>query len=886
MRTRACRVVVLLPLLGAGVPGEALAQPDDDTRKRAVAVRVAPGSIRVDGRLDDRAWHDAPAVVDFVQAEPDEGAPPTDTMEVRFAYDDEALFVGARMASRNAGAIQAPMSRRDESVNQAEHIFVSLDTYLDRRTAYTFGVTAAGVRFDHFHASDNRSSRDRGFDPVWEARVTVDADGWTAEMRIPFQQLRFAARDEQVFGLNIYRAVPSRNEEVYWVLVRRTERVWASRFGELHGIAGIAPARRLELLPYAAASSRLDGAADPRNPFAGGAQLHARGGLDAKVGLGSNITLEATVNPDFGQVEADPAEVNLTAFETFFSERRPFFLEGSRLLGAAGGGNPWEGGGGAQYFYSRRIGARPPGSIAGDFVDHPDASTILGAAKVTGRLPSGTSIGLLGALTGEEFARASFLDSGAVVRGRVAPRTLYGVGRVQQEFGPAQSTAAVMVTAVHRDLPAADPLAGRLPRDAFTASAESLLRFRGGEYEVGLNLGMSHVAGDAPAITGLQRSSARYFQRPDAGYVRLDPSRTSLTGVAGGVSIERAQGRHWLWEVSAGAVSPEFETNDLGRLSRADLIEGSAQIQYRETQPGRLFRGYSLTLEHERGWNFGGDLQESSVRADGEVTWRNFWTTELGLNLEWPAQDARLTRGGPTMGTPRGWFADIMVRNNPAARTRAFVRFEYGENEDGGFGVELRTSLTVRPTERWQLSLSPGYLRDVNDRQYVAALDGGRPETYGRRYVFAYVDRSTVSAEVRLNYVFKPDVTLEFYAEPFAASGRYYDFAELAAPGTRDRRWWTRLAGDSLPPGLLAFSEGEQHLTLRDRDFNVLSFRSNLVLRWEWRLGSTLYVVWQQDRGRSEVRPDRVGLGDMLGSLGAPGRHVLAVKTTLWLGGL
>ena len=414
------------------------------------------------------------------------------------------------------------------------------------------------------------SKTDPGFDPVWEARVGVDEDGWIAELRIPFNQLRFTSTDAQVWGLNIYRLVPGRNEEVYWSLLPRTEEVWASRFGELHGIVGIRPTSRLELLPYVAGSSTLAGLSEQANPFDDGLNLVGGAGLDMKMGLGPNLTLDATFNPDFGQIEADPAEVNLTAFETFFDERRPFFLEGSQLLAGESSDDSE-----AAYFYSRRIGAPPAESAAGDFVKHPSTTTTLGAAKVTGRLPTGTSIGVLSALTTAESARTYGAQSAVFDRVPVAPWTTYGVGRVQQEFGPAGSTVAFMGTALHRNLAAGDPLASLLTRNAFSASGDSLLRFKGGEYEIGMNMGLSHVAGGAPAIARIQGSSARYFQRPDARHVTYDPSRTSMTGVKGGVTAERRSGRHWLWQAATGFVSPEFEINDVGRLSTADEISAS-----------------------------------------------------------------------------------------------------------------------------------------------------------------------------------------------------------------------------------------------------------------------------------------------------------------------
>ena len=864
---------VVVSILAGGVPAAAQLSADNG-RKQAVAVRVPPGSIHVDGRLDEDVWRQAPPISSFVQKEPVEGAPPTDLMDVRIVYDDTALYVGARMQSRNGTPVQAPMGRRD-SGDQAEHILVSLDTYLDRRTAYNFGVTASGVRLDHYHASDTEWDSSAEFDPVWEAQTTIGEDGWVAELWIPFSQLRFNERSPQIWGLNLKRWVPSLNEEVYWAPVRRTDRGWASRFGELRGIDGITPSRRIEWLPYLAGSARISGTREPGNPFDAGSDRGGRVGLDFKMGLGSNLTLEATVNPDFGQVEADPAEVNLSAFETFFTERRPFFVEGSQLL--SGPVN--------NYFYSRRIGAPPSGRVSADFVDYPPTTTILGAAKVIGRLASKTSVGVLGALTGEESARTYSAGVQQFGRARVAPRTMYGVARVQQEFGAAASTAGLMLTAVRRNLAADDPLAGFLTRNAFTISGDSLLRFKDGEYEVSSRLGLTYVDGDARAIDRLQRSSARYFQRPDAGYLTYDPTRTTMVGSKGVVGVERRSGRHWLWLAQGQFESPGFETNDIGRLTSADGLNSLLELEYRETEPGPVLRNYSIAIDDSNEWNFGGDLQQGSVGADVRLTWLNFWETELSGRVDLRSQDERLTRGGPSMGTPRGWTVAAEVENSEAARTRGSLDLEYGRNEDGGLAFGAEAGLSLRPGSRWQLSVTPSYQRKVETQQYVTTREDGRPETYGRRYVFAHIDRSTYATEFRLNYTFKPDLNLDFYAEPFAASGRYLHFGELeAARGRLLRRYGTDgTALVPLPDGGHEVIDGDARFTLANRDFNVRSFRSNLVLRWEWRPGSTLYVVWQQDRSGLEPLSRRVRVGDMLGSLTAPGHNFFAVKASFWL---
>lgn len=853
------------------IPALAFGQgAQNNGRKEAHAVRVDAGAIDVDGRLDDAAWRPARALTDFTQREPVEGAPPTDRMEVRFAYDDTALYVGARMWS--TGAIQAPLGRRDEG-DQAEYFSVFLDTYLDRRTAYAFGVTAAGVRLDEYFPNDNGRGDD-SFDPVWQARTARDADGWTAELWIPFSQLRFTDRDPQVWGLNLTRWVPSRNEEVHWQLLGRTEQRLASRFGDLHGIDGIRPRRRMELMPYAASDSRIIGDRNPRDPFSAGANLASRLGMDAKFGLGSNLTLEATVNPDFGQVEADPAEVNLSAFETFFQERRPFFVEGNRLLQGVVN----------NFFYSRRIGAPPVGRASGEFVEYPTTSTILGAAKLTGRLASGLSLGMLGAVTADESAR-TFTSGQPFGRTRVAPQTTYGVARVQQEFGRSGSAFGLMATGVHRDLDVREPLAGLATRNAITVSGDSLVRLRGGDYEIESYAGVSHVTGAAPAIDRVQRHSARYLQRPDARYVVYDPSRTSLGGAKAGTSIERRNSRHWLWQLSTDIESPEFETNDLGRLNMGDGVIGSGQLEYRETTPGRWYRGYSIQFETQNEWNFGGDRQQGELNPSLDITWPNFWETEIETTFNLRSQDQRLTRGGPSMEQPSNWEANLQIQNSEASQTRGEMEVVYGRNEDGGLAFSVNAELTIQPAPQWQLSIQPQYEREVETQQYVATIAGGGPATYGSRYVFAHIDRATYSTQFRWNYTFKPDLTLDFYGEPFAASGRYGQIGEAVAARTRLIRAYgtdgTTIATQA--DGSRRVTDGATSFTVRSRDFNVQSFRSNLVLRWEWRAGSTLYLVWQQDRSAELVAPTRVSVGDMFGSIGRTGDTFFAVKVSWWM---
>lgn len=845
--------------------------------QRVQASRVGEGSIRIDGRMDEEEWSRASPVRGFVQSQPEEGAPSRGSTEVRFLFSDEALYVGARLRAPGPDVpIRAPLGRRDER-GLADHLIVSLDTYRDRRTAWSFGITASGVRIDHHHRSDREEDIDPGFDPVWEARTSIGPDGWVAEMWIPFSQLRFTDQPEQVWGLNVQRWIPALNESSYWVPVPNTVEAWASRFGALEGIRDIPSSRRVELLPYVAAGSALNGDRDPSDPFDDGRNLEGRAGLDLKMGLGPNLTLDATMFPDFGQVEVDPAVVNLSATETFYEERRPFFTEGIRLVG----GNV------INHFYSRRIGAPPLRIASGDHVEYPRDATILGAGKLTGRLPGGTSIGVLGALTGEESARTFDVERMEFGRVAVAPRTGWGVARVQQEFGSAGSTASLLVAGVRRGMDPGSTLAGLLPRDALTLAGESLWRIAGGRYELALSGGMTRVAGDPSALLRLQRASQRYFQRPDAGHVEVDPELRSMSGYKATAQFRRTSGTHWLWDVFFDLETPTVEFNDIGRLGAADGIQARQNLVYRETRPGRIHRGYRFAVQQFSEWNFEGDRQFTRLLGRADWTWRNFWRTQITSETGLRGTNWALTRGGPLMATPRGWAHGITLRNGASARTQWGASGGWGENELGGWGASASFELSVQPSPRLSLALGPSVQRESDPRQYVATRGGGSPANFGIRSIFATIDRTTLAVEARTKFALHPDLAFDFYAQPFAASGRYSRHGELARPGALELREYgtdgTRIeAGNA---GGIVVVDGADRFELPNRDFRLRSFRSTAVLRWEWSPGSTLYLVWQQDRSRSGASGDPVGVRDLLSAARTTGSHYLAVKASYWIGG-
>jgi hypothetical protein len=644
--------------------------------------------------------------------------------------------------------------------------------------------------------------------------------------------------------------------------------------GDLVGIRGVRPSRRIELLPYVATDTRIASSVNASNPFDEKSRSEFRAGGDMKVGLGPNATLEATFNPDFGQVEADPAEVNLSAYETFFAERRPFFTEGTQLLGGRGA------------FYSRRIGAPPVLRPGATYTDVPRNSTIIGAAKVSGRLPSRLSFAGLTAVTDREQARTFDAANSTFSAAEVAPRTFYGVGVLQQEFGRDASTVYGMLTAVERDIESGSLAERSLARRAYSGILDTRFRWAGGKYDMSAFAGFSHVAGDSFAIAAQQTSSRRYWQRPDADYVEYDPSSTSLTGYFIGVNHSKMSGAHWLWDIDVTAESPGYEINDMGRLGGADDIDVSGNIRYRETSRGRLFHNWDVGLFHGRGWNFGGVRQYTQYELFSSATLKNFWRGNVGVGYNAPSINDNLTRGGPLMGTHQSRYMFAGISSRSGARTGWSFNVNRSQGDDGGEGTNLNGSVTLRPGPQWEMTLTPAFNASTSGRQYVTSISGGNNQTFGRRYVFAYVDRDQYSMRIRLNYAVTPNLTFETYAEPFAASGRFFDFGELPAPRQRDLRTYgtngtTISAPDSL--GQRRVTDGTASFTLANSDFNVRSFRSNAVVRWEWRPGSTIFLVWQQDRFSQDPNGVAVKPGGMWDALNAEGTQFVALKVSYWV---
>ncbi|MSO20283.1 MAG: hypothetical protein EXQ56_07415 [Acidobacteria bacterium] len=542
------------------------------------------------------------------------------------------------------------------------------------------------------------------------------------------------------------------------------------------------------------------------------------------------------------------------------------------------------------YYYSRRIGARPIGPATGDFVDYPTTSTILAAGKVSGRLPSGLNLAVLTALTDEENARTYTRATDTHADVRVAPRTFWGVGRVLQEFGAARSTVSTLFTAMHRDLKPGEPLAELLTRRAYSGVADTLLRFGRNAYELDGLFAWSYISGDPAVIERTQRNVYHLFQRPDR--VRgtpFDPTRTSLGGTKGHLKLAKVTGEHWLWGSQFMYDTPEFDSLDFGRLAVAGDLNNFVYANYRDTTPGRYLRSWNINSQTGMTNYFDRDLgRKYNFQQNFNFTFLNFWRTSFNWSLNGRGQDPVLTRGGPSMQQARELKMDGSFSNSASAQTRWTVKGVCERNEEGDWVRQVNGTFSLRPAPAWQVSITPDYRRERSTRQFITQRTGGGVETYGVRSIFGQIERSTMLMQMRLGYTFKPDLNLDFYAEPFAASGRYERIGELAAARSREVRFYGEAEGGLLPgDSLTRLANGDWSVrdngatfTVANRDFNVQSFRSNLVLRWEWRPGTTFFLVWQQDRTKTEATRSSAGLRSMFGSLSAPGDNFFVVKTT------
>ena len=855
---------------------------------RVRAVR-ASHPVTIDGTISDPLWQTADRVTGFLERDPNEGTTPSESTVVYVAYDDAALYVAARMYDDHPDSIIGRLGRRD-AITTSDRFTVFIDPYHDRRSGYYFAVDAAGTLSDGTLYNDDWD--DNTWDGVWEGKAARDALGWTVEFRIPYSQLRFMQRSEFVWGINFRREIGRNNERDYLVYTPKNGSGFVSRFVDLVGIERVTPPARLEIMPYTTAKAEFAPRV-PGDPFADGSRLAPGIGGDAKIGLGPNLTLNATVNPDFGQVEVDPAVVNLSDVETFFQEKRPFFVEGSSIFdfGHGGATNYWGfNWGEPRFFYSRRIGRAPQGTVPegenadSNFADVPAGAHILGALKLTGKVGSSWNVGALSALTSRETAGID--TSGDVFRKEVEPVAYYGVFRAQKEFPEGRRGLGFISTAAARSF--RDPSL----RDDVNASALALgtdgwtFLDRDKMWVVTGWAGVTHLAGDPARMTAVQEDPRHYFQQPDARHVRVDSAATALDGWAARVYLNKQKG-DWYSNSAIGAISPGFDIHDLGFMYRTGIINMHVGAGHQWTRTSRTFRYAELGGALFRSYDWDGNINWSGIYHFGDFRLLNYhvFNWDFAYN-PWTVNNRR-TRGGPLTLNPPGYQVDLGWQTDnrrPVTLNVSWGTYQARSDRNWYF----MPSVDVRPKSNVLLSVAPMVTHDLTPVQYVGTFaDSSATTTYGNRYVFGTLRQTEVSAGIRLNWTYSPTLSLQFYAQPLISAGRYTDFKEVARPRTFDFTVYGRDAGTITrardgtytvhPTG-----SSTDSLTFSDPDFNVVSLRGNAVLRWEYRPGSTIFLVWTQSRS------DKANIGDfqfgpsVSRMLGARADNIFLVKFTYW----
>ncbi len=843
---------------------------------RARASRLS-GSITVDGRLAEPVWQAAPKQSGFTQRFPKDGIKAT--LETRFAvlYDDKAIYVGVWADDPEPDKIRRLLTRRDVD-SPSDVIAVGFDSYHDRRTAFVFQLNAAGVQRDQILFDD--SKEDTTWDAVWTGDAAITATGWTAEFRIPLNQLRFSAGDAQEWGMQVVRAVSRTQEQASWSPWPRSGDQVVSRFGIVDGISRLSPGRRLELLPYASGGFDVtpveagDPLNDPRN-------LRGNVGLDVKYGLTSAFTLSATLNPDFGQVEADPSQVNLSANELFFAEKRPFFLEGVDLfkLPIGNSDNNTEG-----TFYSRRIGAAPALPDADyDYIRAPTSTAIYGAMKLSGKTERGWSLGVFDAITGSEEATLS--GAAGMSNVIVAPLTNYAVGRLKRDLNDGDTAVGLSATSVHRSL-ADTPLASKLHDQAYTVGAQVSHRFTPA-WQLELSTVGSLVHGTKEAIAETQLSTRHLYQRPDATNATFDPTRTALVGAGASWKVGRyGDTKHWRTLFGGDVRTIGLELNDMGFQHHSDRAIPFYWVEYRDDDPG----------EDILNWRFANDVflvttlepqaTDYGWESNGNVQFSNYWSINYNTNLANGVVEPGALRGGASLQTDPNFSGSIGVNTDNRKPIQLFLG-TYGNRTwaTGSAGGGFDIGATIHARSNIDIYVGPSFSRNNNGMQYIDQVDDSDGM---RHYVFGRIKQTTTSLTMRVDWTFTPRLALQAYAQPFVATGRYSQLKDVDNPRAErfEDRFTPISGGDyTLRDDVYTVTTPSGATYSFDRpDFDFRQLRSTLVIRWEYRPGSTVFAIWSHGR-TSSIVDGRFRLGNDVSSLAdTEGENIVMVKANYWIG--
>jgi hypothetical protein len=858
------RIFILIRLLFSSIVIIALQQdafstifnPKVEFRQDTTALVNSDGKLRtyttmrlstpkpvIDGKLDDACWNTGIWAGDFIQFVPDEGAKPSQRTEMKIMYDDKNIYVAMRAFDKEPENIQRYAGMRDEFVGDI--MGVTFDSYHDRRTGFEFDLTAYGQKIDL--VLTNPMAWDGSWNPVWEGKVGSEDSAWVAEMEIPLSQLRYSKEVEQVWGLHCWRWIGRLQEESDWEKQSLKGPGVLYNFGELRGISGLKKAGRLEIMPYALGELNTY-AKEPENPFTSkGKSFTGNLGLDAKIGLSSNFTVDVTVNPDFGQVESDPSVMNLTAFETFYEEKRPFFLEGKSIF--------TYGFDDLNLFYSRRIGHSPSYSYSppdSQYVNAPEKTTILDAVKISGKTADGLSVGLIQSLTAAEYAR---VDDGEGHQDDIAvePLTNYTIARVQKDYNKGTTMLGGMLTSTNRFIH--DENLEFLSRNSYTGGLDLLHQWKARKYFIDARVVGSHIKGSETAIRELQESSARYYQRPGADYLEYDTTSTRMDGYGGKFKIGKGSGL-WRYNTSVNWMSPGLELNDLGYMQLSDNIRQENNISYFVIQPVSIFRTYSINLEQFNHWNFNGSYLGSGAHLSLSAEFKNQWGFQTNLIGHSEELDTRILRGGPDMLIPGRFMTFGEFTTDYSKRVVFGFNYDYQKmkNQSGETYI-IEPGISVRPINTLKIRLSASYGANHDHLQYVTTNNLNE----GNRYILGTIDQQTVDFTFRIDYSITPEFSIQYYGSPFISRGSYSEFKYVTEPLSHEyNKRFVQYPDPVLNNGVYEMDENNDGIadyTVDNPDFNFHQFRSNFVAKWEYRPGSYIYLVWSSERTGNTADP-------------------------------
>lgn len=793
---------------------------------------------KIDGLIEEAVWDLAEWTSDYTEHEPDNGKAPENQTKFKILYDDKNIYVFFKCYDSNPDKIEKRLSRRDGF--QGDWVEINFDSYNDKRTGFSFTITAAGVKGDEF-ISNNGNNWDTSWNPIWEAKTHLDEEGWTAEMRIPLSQLRFGNAEEQVWGLQSTRRDFKNAERSTWQHVKANPPGWISEFGELRGLKGLKPQRQLEIQPYIL--TQLDTyEAHNGNPFRDGTDFKFTGGLDAKIGITNDLTLDLTINPDFGQVDADPGAIALDGFEIFFQELRPFFVENKNIFDYNLGSNQ------DNLFFSRRIGRSPQGSAFGPavaYVDQPNNTAIWGAAKFSGKTKNGWSWGVLETVTAKEYAEVIYEDD-SKDKVLVEPLTNYFVGRVQKDFNDNNSYIGGIFTATNRDL---QNHLSHIHRNAYSGGVDFRHNWNNRTFFIDGNMVLSHVNGSEEAITATQTSIVHMFQREDASHVDVDPTRTSLTGSGGQLRIGKSGGGNWRYTAGGNWRSPELEINDLGYLRQADDIRQFSNISRAFNEPTSWHRNAYIKLFQSTNFDFEGNHNRTNYEMEAFVNFKNNWWSEAGLIHKPRIFINTFLRGGPRWRYNEENVGYLYVGTDNRKKFNTTVGYVNSQSRQNNFSAnsyELR--INYQPFSSLGVSMVAQYELRPNKTQYVSQQNFNGT----MRYITGEIDQKTWVATLRVNYAINPDLSIQYYGQPFISRGRYSNFNYVnnsIAEDLNERVTWYDSEQISLDNQVYHIDENRDETidySFSKPDFAFAQFRSNLVIRWEYIPGSELFFVWSQ----------------------------------------